>query len=527
VKKLGGNVLHLDFAPIAGSGTRTPQGFYRYDTALGRAGVANYNWGGETVRVLRPPDEVFALDSMKSAWGAVLTDKHPPRAEAFITTANVAKYGKGYCTDSVRRDGNVLRGSVVVQDGEIVALINSGERKEISPGYLVDHYDYTPGRWNGKDYGPDVLDGEQYDCVQRGITYNSIGIGPSGWGRQGPSVALDGMEGYENVAVCMAPEAKLGAFIQQQMLIKGLSLIDLAMATGIIRPADTDYEGEDLDPLLRQQSSRSRTSILDDIICGYTDRPSDEQLQALATALDVPLDSLIQRLPAELVKLDSAQDEPRTRHQIPLPNMEPKRMAATNETTVTLTLDGVDTELPKSVAPLVQRALADRDKKITTLETAAAANATAMTAQKVELDSAKVELGKAQTALAEAPAKLAAATKARTTLESQARERLGDAVTLDGLSDRAVREAVIKHWAPDLALDGTSEDYVAGMYAAALAKLPKQSATSKVMGAAFGGPNPHLRVTTDAADGPDPKAERAAMTERHAQGWKPKTTASA
>lgn len=501
MKRLPANLLHVDFAPIASTGTQTPQGFYRFDAALSRAGVAKYNWGGEVVRVLRPPDEVFALDSMQSLWGAVVTDKHPPREEAFITPANVKKWGKGYCTDSVRRDGNRIRGSVVVQDGELVALINSGERKEISPGYLVDHYDYTPGKWNGKEYGPDVLDGEEYDCIQRGITYNSIGIGPSGWGRQGPSVALDGMD-ETTVAVCLEPEAKLGSFIKQQMLLKGISVAGLALQTGIIRPADTDYEGEEKDPLLRQESSRYRLSILEDILCGYTDRPSDEQLEAIATALEIPVQSLIQRLPAELVKLDNA-DEP-----------ENSPMSAPNATasTVTLALDGADVELPKAVAPLVQRAIKDRDTRIAALEDAAKQSATAATAQKVELDAAKVELAQAKKDLAEAPTKIAAAAKARAELESAARGVLGTDVTLDGLTDRQVREKVIKHWAPDLALDGSSEDYVSGMFAAALSKLPKQNAVSQVHGAVFPtGQHKQPAPVLDAADEPDPWAARDAL----------------
>lgn len=514
-----GSVLRLDFAPIRG-GTMTPQGFYRFDAVLGRVGVLKYRTAdGKTIRELRPPEEVFALDTMQSAWGAVVTDRHPPADDAFIHPGNVAKYSKGWCGDSVRRDGNLVRGSVVVADGDVIALIARGDRKEISPGYLVTRYDAAPGRWNGTEYGPHVLDGEEYDCVQRGIVYNSIGLGPSGWGRQGPQVGLT-LDSIEfGAAVMLVPEPKLGDFLKQQMLLKGMSLVDLAVATGIIRPADTDYEGEDKDPLLRQESSYRRTSILEDILCGYTDRPSDEQLSALAEALDVPIDSLIQRLPPELQKLDSIDP------QLSLPNVESKRMALE---LLTLKLDGVDVEIPKATLPLVQRALADRDTKITTLETAAAKHTADLSAVQARLDGVTEELGKAKADAAAAPAKVRAEIQARAALEQQAVSVLGDAVKLDGLTDRQVREAVIKHTSPTVVLDGKDEAYVTARFDHAMETAPKQTATSRVHAAAFGGQHPttpRTAVVLDSARETDPLLERQLMIERGQNAGRPKASA--
>lgn len=514
-----GSVLRLDFSPIQ-RGTITPQGFYRFDAVLGRVGVLKYRTAdGKTVRELRPPEEVFALDSMQSAWGAIVTDKHPPREDAFITPANVKKYQVGWCGDSVRRDGDLIRGSVVVQDGETIALIASGERKEISPGYLVTRYDASPGRWNGKDYGPHVLDGEEYDCIQRGIVYNSIGIGPKGWGRQGSAVALqlDSMD--LGAGMMLMPEPKLGDFLKQQMLIKGMSLIDLAVATGIIRPADTDYEGEEKDPLLRQESTHRRTSILEDILSGYTDRPSDEQLSALAEALDVPIDSLIQRLPMELQKLDATEEPASGTRQLTL---EINEMALE---LMTLKLDGVDVEIPKATLPLVQRALADRDAKITTLEAAATKHVADLSAVQARLDGVTEQLGKAKADAEAAPAKVRAEIQARTNLEQQAHAVLGDAVKLDGLTDRQVREAVIKHASPAVVLDGKDEAYVTARYDHAIETTPKQTATSQAFNAAFPtGPQPRVRQDShdDFSRETNPLAERAAMIERNQSAARPK-----
>jgi hypothetical protein len=520
VQRPAGTVLRLDFSAMPSGGTVTPQGFYRFDASLGRAGVMKYlNADGTVRRELRPPDEVFSRPTMESAWAAVVTDGHPPVADAFVHPGNVKQYSIGHGGDAVRRDGMHVRGNLVVEDGEVVALIAKGDRKEISPGYLC-RTDTTPGRWNGKEYGPNVQDGEAYDCVQRDIVYNHIALLPPGRGRQGASVclALDSIDG--SCAVMLVPEAHLGDFIKQQMLIKGMSLIDLAVASGILKPADVDHEGNDVDPLLRREPTHMRTMILQDIISGYIDRPSDEQLEAIAGALDVPMDSLIQRLPLELQKLDSG-DEPRSQpRQLTL---ETQPMAIES---LTLKLDGVDVEVPKAVAPLVQRALADRDTKITTLEGAAAKHATDLSTVQARLDSATTELTKAQADLAAAPTKLRAELQARAKLEGEARSVLGEAFKLDDASDRAIREAVIKQYAPELVLDGKDETYVAVSYDHAIAKLPKQDASSRTFGAAF--PTGPARQVLDSAGSEretDPLFERQQMIDRNQNAGRSKASA--
>lgn len=517
MKRPVGTVQRLDYGAMPVGGEVTPQGFYRFDASLGRCGVMKYlNADGTIRRELRPPDEVFSRRTMQSAWSIVVTDGHPPATDAFVHPGNVKQYAIGHGGDAVRRDGTHMRGSLVVQDGEVVALIAKGDRKELSPGYLC-RTDATPGRWNGREYGPDVLDGEQYDCVQRDITYNHIALLPPGKGRQGSSVCLqfDSMEAGS--AVLIVPEPKLGDFIKQQMLLKGMSVVDLAVATGILRPIDTDYDGEEQDPLLREASSRYRLSIINDILDGYIDRPSDEQLNAIAEALDVPIDSLIQRLPLELQKLDS-NDEP---------NPEPQRMALE---LLTLKLDGVDVEVPKAVAPLVQRALADRDGKITALETAAKQHGITVADLQGKLDAATVEVGKLKTEIASAPEKIRNEAAARAQLESAARGVLGadfktDAADGKPLSDRAIREAVVKHWAPELVLDGKDDAYIAPLFDAAVAKLPKQTATSHVLGTAFPtGTLPTLRRDShggeDMSRETNPLAERHAMAERNQNAWR-------
>ena len=176
----------FDFAQI-GKVELLSTGALKIPAVLGRTGVLNYNRGGKTVRELRPPDEVFRADSMSTFTSAVATDLHPPRDEAWVTPKNWKKHAVGYVVDGVHQDGALMRGNVVVQDASMIEKILKGERSELSPGYMPLNLDATPGRYDAATgaYGPDVIGGVAYDVIQRDIVYNTVGIGPRGWGRQG------------------------------------------------------------------------------------------------------------------------------------------------------------------------------------------------------------------------------------------------------------------------------------------------------------------------------------------------------
>lgn len=194
-----GKVLRLDFSQL-GSTQTTAQGFLKCDAALGRVGVVAYHTSKGARRELRPPDEVFSPLSMETAADAVVTDMHPDPQKAWITTKNYREFSVGHVSGSVRQDGQLLRGSLIITDPEMIGKIANGQRKGISPGYLA-RMEETPGRWNAAtgEYGPHVLDGEPYDAIQRDIVHNSIGLGPPGWGYQGTTVALK-LDGNDGVA---------------------------------------------------------------------------------------------------------------------------------------------------------------------------------------------------------------------------------------------------------------------------------------------------------------------------------------
>lgn len=169
-------VSRFDVAEI-GKPTRTPQGFLRVPAALTRTGVLTYRRAdGTTVRELRPPEEVFREDSLSSLGYAPVTDLHPTE---MVSPANVRKLAIGHVSAVVHKDGDLVAGTITIEDADAIKAVDEGKRREVSCGYNC-RLDATPGTYNG----------ERYDVVQRDIVYNHAALGPRGWGRAGSHVAL-------------------------------------------------------------------------------------------------------------------------------------------------------------------------------------------------------------------------------------------------------------------------------------------------------------------------------------------------
>lgn len=155
--------------------TRTPQGYLRSDAFLTRAGVFEYRQPDGTVRrEFRPPEEVFAADSLASFSLAPLTLLHPTEP---LTPENTTKYRVGTVGESVSREELFVRAPVVVQDAAAIRAVESGEAQELSCGYSAE-LEMTAGEWQG----------ERYDAIQRQIRGNHVALVPRG--RAGPEVRL-------------------------------------------------------------------------------------------------------------------------------------------------------------------------------------------------------------------------------------------------------------------------------------------------------------------------------------------------
>lgn len=170
---------------------RTPTGGLRIPASLTRTGVLSYTTAeGLVIRELRPPDEVFAPESIASFQDAAVTDLHP---EMNITPDTWKRDAVGHVRE-VRREGDFLIGEVLVQDKREIGLVESGERVEVSSGYTCE-LEATPG----------VFEGKAYDAIQRNIRYNHAGLGPAGWGRAGAEVALRLDAAHELIAGAEPP----------------------------------------------------------------------------------------------------------------------------------------------------------------------------------------------------------------------------------------------------------------------------------------------------------------------------------
>lgn len=142
-----------------------------------RTGVLKYvRADGSIQRELRLPEEVFAPASMASLQSATVTEGH----QALVNADNWKALSRGHVAEgTVRKDGSLLSGDLIVQDAPVLARIDAGELSDLSLGYAVRE-DRTPGTYNG----------EPYDLIQRDIRYNHVALLPPGGGRAGRECAL-------------------------------------------------------------------------------------------------------------------------------------------------------------------------------------------------------------------------------------------------------------------------------------------------------------------------------------------------
>lgn len=168
--------IRFDYNGSSKSFKRTPQGFLRVNARLSRVGVFDYADGKE----YRPDNEVFRTDSLESIKGAPVTDLHPSENsnDKFLSPANTKDHIIGI-TEGVERDGDYLKGSLIIFHEDAIKAIESGDRGEISLGYQCQ-IEKSPG----------VFKGQSYDAVQKNIIVNHVAIGPKGWGRAGPECSI-------------------------------------------------------------------------------------------------------------------------------------------------------------------------------------------------------------------------------------------------------------------------------------------------------------------------------------------------
>lgn len=147
-------------------------GFLTTSVNLSRTGVQDYlgfelgltERATEVIGVMRPADEVFHPDSIKSFVNLVVTDDHPTE---LVNINNVKVLQKG-SVSHVEQANDVLKGVITITDKKQIAKIKDG-KIEVSVGYAQK---LKPEKG--------VFDGKEYEFVQTNIRANHLAIVDAG-----------------------------------------------------------------------------------------------------------------------------------------------------------------------------------------------------------------------------------------------------------------------------------------------------------------------------------------------------------
>jgi hypothetical protein len=155
--RLGGSLAHGD----AIEAYLTSEGYLRCAGRISGCGVYQYDDGdGDTWGELRVPEEVFAPESLASWNLKPVTDGHP----GWVTADNVRELQRGQVGTTWTREGDYLRGEILITDAAMIEKIRAGTC-ELSCAYdsLVVQ---EPGE----------LDGVPYAHKQTQIRGNAVGV---------------------------------------------------------------------------------------------------------------------------------------------------------------------------------------------------------------------------------------------------------------------------------------------------------------------------------------------------------------
>lgn len=140
---------------------KTSEGFLIDTPVLGRVGIQIYrNSDGSIRREYRPPEEVFAADSLATFAGKPVTIGHP---SAMVTSKS--RNIVGSIAGDAFQDGDHVRARVVLHDDRAVDMVEKHGVKELSLGYTVE-IDHTPGEYKGA----------KYDAIQRNVRINHLAV---------------------------------------------------------------------------------------------------------------------------------------------------------------------------------------------------------------------------------------------------------------------------------------------------------------------------------------------------------------
>lgn len=181
-------VKRYDRAPLEAP-TKTPEGFMRGQGLLTRVGVFDYYVQGDgdeivKVRELRPPEEVFSDESLRSFALVPLTLDHPPKN---LTPETVRNHQVGAVgTPSAVEDH--VRADLLITQREAIEAVEKG-RNQLSCGYVCQT-EFRSGVFTDAKGAR-----HEFDCVQRNIRGNHVAIVDQGRAGSTSAIRLDAGDG--------------------------------------------------------------------------------------------------------------------------------------------------------------------------------------------------------------------------------------------------------------------------------------------------------------------------------------------
>lgn len=148
-----------------GGAVTDSEGFLRDSPIVARTGVYTYINPDKTIRrEYRPPEEVFAAESLESFAGKPVTVGHPKDGKVTPESARKLSIGS-ILSNGYPKELNAAQ-KYVGCDIVLFAPKDIGEARELSLGYRCD-LEETPGV---------TADGQQYDAIQRNIRINHLAV---------------------------------------------------------------------------------------------------------------------------------------------------------------------------------------------------------------------------------------------------------------------------------------------------------------------------------------------------------------
>ncbi len=157
--------------PVTSQREITQEGYLKVPGRVARIGIQQYlaselglkdRAPGTLVNIYRPPDEVFASESLDSYDNKEVTIDHP---DDLVDAKSFKEVTAGHAISPGRTEGDYVVVDLLIKDQYAIDAINRG-KAELSAGYTSE-YDKTPGV---------APCGTPFEFIQRTITINHIAL---------------------------------------------------------------------------------------------------------------------------------------------------------------------------------------------------------------------------------------------------------------------------------------------------------------------------------------------------------------